>query len=134
MDRIFFVDIQTKIFRWIINFVRWSRTLVAASTLASLWLKVTRWMKRLTLVSSNGWKSCHERCVVLEARWRSPNKRFWGKSIALVPRQIYIFLCVLMLMTQWSVDDLILYCLCMDGMCFCSCSHVDNTTVFFWSR
>lgn len=46
-------------------------------------------MKRLALVSSDGWKSRHERCVVLKARRRSPNKRLRSKSIALV--QIYIF-------------------------------------------
>lgn len=102
--REFRIKIQTEILCWIIDFIWRSRTLISSTLTAAGWLEVPRWVKWLTLVASNRWKSRHERCVVLEARRRSPNKRFWGKSIALVCSGQFniVFDIFLMLMTKMN--------------------------------
>lgn len=72
----------TEIFSWIIDLV-WTWLVVVASTLTAtargrLEVVASGWVQWLTLVSSDGRQSGDERCVVLEARWGSPNKRFWN--------------------------------------------------------
>lgn len=86
------VKTQTKILWWIIYIVRLSRALISSPTLIPTCGFEIPWrVQRLTLVSADSGQTSHERRVVFEARRRSPNKRFWGKPIALVFSRIFHF-------------------------------------------
>lgn len=62
----------TEILSRIIDFVHCPWTITTTLT-ATRRFEIARRMQWLTFVTSNRWKSRHKWCVVLEARWRSPN-------------------------------------------------------------